>query len=210
MSFVSVAPAMAATAATDLTGIGSAIGAATAAAATPTTGVMAAAADEVSAALAALFTEYGQQYQTVAGQMAASYQQFTRNVMASVNAYTAAETTNIRRFVLSAAGPINEPFIELTGRPLIGDGANGYTNAQGVGTAGGAGGGGGGSPPRAGASGAAAGGVGGGGARSGGRWPRRGPPAEIEAELFGGNGWQPGDPWMAETTLGRVMFNELL
>ncbi len=36
------------------------------------------------------------------------------------------------------------------------------------------------------------------------------PPAEIEAELFGANGWQPGDAWMAETTLGRVLFNELL
>src|SRR6202008_659056 len=36
------------------------------------------------------------------------------------------------------------------------------------------------------------------------------PPAELEAELFGPNGWQPGDAWMAETTLGRVMFNELL
>lgn len=36
------------------------------------------------------------------------------------------------------------------------------------------------------------------------------PPAEIEAELFGAGGWQPGDAWMAETTLGRVLFNELL
>src|SRR6201987_2581221 len=36
------------------------------------------------------------------------------------------------------------------------------------------------------------------------------PWAELETELFGANGWQPGDAWMAETTLGRVMFNELL
>ena len=36
------------------------------------------------------------------------------------------------------------------------------------------------------------------------------PPAEIEAELFGPKGWQPGDAWTAETTLGRVLFNELL
>ncbi|SIN37048.1 DNA-directed RNA polymerase beta' chain [Mycobacteroides abscessus subsp. abscessus] len=35
------------------------------------------------------------------------------------------------------------------------------------------------------------------------------PPAEVEAELFE-NGWQPGDAWVAETTLGRVLFNELL
>src|SRR3979411_1853222 len=28
------------------------------------------------------------------------------------------------------------------------------------------------------------------------------PPAEIESERFGANGWQPGDSWIAETTLG--------
>ncbi len=36
------------------------------------------------------------------------------------------------------------------------------------------------------------------------------PPAEFEAELFGDEGWKPGDAWTAETTLGRVLFNELL
>jgi DNA-directed RNA polymerase subunit beta' len=36
------------------------------------------------------------------------------------------------------------------------------------------------------------------------------PPTDIEAELFGDEGWKPGDAWTASTTLGRVMFNELL
>src|ERR1700755_27982 len=36
------------------------------------------------------------------------------------------------------------------------------------------------------------------------------PPVDIEAELFGDEGWKPGDAWTAETTLGRVLFNELL
>ncbi|MGY4712328.1 DNA-directed RNA polymerase subunit beta' [Mycolicibacterium sp. CBM1] len=36
------------------------------------------------------------------------------------------------------------------------------------------------------------------------------PPHEVEAELFGENGWRPGNAWTAETTLGRVLFNELL
>jgi DNA-directed RNA polymerase subunit beta' len=36
------------------------------------------------------------------------------------------------------------------------------------------------------------------------------PPADLEAALFGDQGWKPGDAWTAETTLGRVMFNELL
>ncbi|MGQ9410160.1 DNA-directed RNA polymerase subunit beta' [Mycolicibacterium gilvum] len=35
------------------------------------------------------------------------------------------------------------------------------------------------------------------------------PPAEIEAERFP-DGWNMGDAWTAETTLGRVLFNELL
>ena len=35
------------------------------------------------------------------------------------------------------------------------------------------------------------------------------PAAEVEAELFP-DGWQRGQTWLAETTLGRVLFNELL
>src|SRR5699024_4675594 len=35
------------------------------------------------------------------------------------------------------------------------------------------------------------------------------PTTEIEAEQFP-EGWTPGQEWVAETTLGRVMFNELL
>jgi DNA-directed RNA polymerase subunit beta' len=35
------------------------------------------------------------------------------------------------------------------------------------------------------------------------------PPADVEAELTE-RGWQPGDQWLADTTLGRVMFNDLL
>lgn len=36
------------------------------------------------------------------------------------------------------------------------------------------------------------------------------PSPEVEAELFGDEGWKPGDAWTADTTLGRVLFNELL
>ena len=36
------------------------------------------------------------------------------------------------------------------------------------------------------------------------------PSHEVENELFGENGWRPGMAWIAETTLGRVLFNELL
>ncbi len=36
------------------------------------------------------------------------------------------------------------------------------------------------------------------------------PPVELETELFGDEGWKPGDAWTIETTLGRVLFNELM
>ena len=54
MSFVVAVPEVLGTAAADLTSIGSRIDAANAAAATPTTGILAAAEDEVSAAIADL------------------------------------------------------------------------------------------------------------------------------------------------------------
>lgn len=62
MSVLVAAPELLISAATDLKSIGSALGAANAAAAGPTTGLATAAADEISTAVAALFTEQGQQY----------------------------------------------------------------------------------------------------------------------------------------------------
>ena len=59
MSFVITAPEMLGTAATDLAGLGSTLSAANASAAAQTTGVLAAAEDEVSAAIAALFSATG-------------------------------------------------------------------------------------------------------------------------------------------------------
>lgn len=67
MSFVIAVPEALTMAASDLANIGSTINAANAAAALPTTGVVAAAADEVSAAVAALFGSYAQSYQAFGG-----------------------------------------------------------------------------------------------------------------------------------------------
>ena len=36
------------------------------------------------------------------------------------------------------------------------------------------------------------------------------PPADVEASSMFPEGWKRGDAWLAETTLGRVLFNELL
>lgn len=71
MSFVTAAPEFVTAAAGDLADIGSALGAANAVAALPTTGIAAAAADEVSTQLAPMFGAYAQKYQALSAQAAA-------------------------------------------------------------------------------------------------------------------------------------------
>lgn len=131
------APELLASAATNLESIGSALDAAHAAVALPTTELVAAGADEVSTAVAALFAGYGQQYQALAGQVAAFHGWFTGTLATNANSYASTEAANIGQLL---SGVVSGPVRELTGRPLIGNGANGYTNSQGVGTPGGAGG----------------------------------------------------------------------
>jgi hypothetical protein len=82
-------PTMAAVAA-DIDQIGSAISAANAAAAAPTSGPLAPAADEVSAAIAKLCA-YGQEYRAVVTQAAAFHNQFTQALAAARTAYAQAE-----------------------------------------------------------------------------------------------------------------------
>ncbi|WP_415823570.1 PE family protein [Mycobacterium basiliense] len=66
------------TAATDLTGIESTLSAANAAASGWTTEVLAAGADQVSAAISALFSNYGQVYQALSAQAATFHDRFVR------------------------------------------------------------------------------------------------------------------------------------
>jgi hypothetical protein len=77
-SFVIASPDVLTSASSDLTGIGSAIRAANAAAAPSTTSVMLAAQDEVSAAVAALFSSHAQGYQALAAQAAAFHAEFVQ------------------------------------------------------------------------------------------------------------------------------------
>ena len=75
MSYVLAAPEFVSAAATDLANIGSAIGSDNAAAFALASGVVAAGADEVSAALAVLFTAHAQVYQALSAQAASFHQQ---------------------------------------------------------------------------------------------------------------------------------------
>lgn len=135
MSFVNVAPQLVSTAAADAARIGSAINTANTAAAA-TTQVLAAAQDEVSTAIAALFGSHGQHYQAISAQVAAYQQRFVLALSQAGSTYAVAEAASATPLqnVLDA---INAPVQSLTGRPLIGDGANGI---DGTGQAGGNGG----------------------------------------------------------------------
>jgi hypothetical protein len=94
MSFVIAAPDMVASAASNLTSLGSMISEAHAAALAPTTAVIPAAADEVSAAIASLFSSHGQEFQALSAQAAAFHTQFVQALNGSGAAYEATEAAN--------------------------------------------------------------------------------------------------------------------
>lgn len=144
MSAVVVAEESLASAAADVAGVGSSLRAAHAAAAASTTAVVAPAGDEVSAAIASLFSGHAQRFQELGAQAAAIHDRFVAALSGAGGAYAATETAgaaSLGSFGNAASGvQWFSPWQIVTGRPLIGDGANGYTNSQGVGTPGGAGG----------------------------------------------------------------------
>lgn len=94
MPFVTTQPEALAAAAGSLQGIGSALNAQNAAAATPTTGVVPAAADEVSALTAAQFAAHVQIYQAVSAQAAAIHEMFVNTLQMSSGSYAATEAAN--------------------------------------------------------------------------------------------------------------------
>ncbi|MCV7077479.1 PE family protein, partial [Mycobacterium szulgai] len=118
MSFVVAAPEALAAAAADLSDLGWVLSAVNAAAATSTTSLTVAAADEVSAAVAAVFGSYAQAYQRLSAQAAGFHSQVVRALTTAAGTYTAAEATNVLDLV-------NAQTRALLGRPLIGNGANG-------------------------------------------------------------------------------------
>ena len=140
MPFVVAAPEMTASAALDLAGIRSMISEANAAAAASTTAVTAAARDEVSAAIASLFSGHGQQFQALSAQATAFHAEFVRALNGAGSAYAAVEAGNVsplQAVQQDALAAVNKPTQVLVGRPLVGNGANG---AAGTGQAGGDGG----------------------------------------------------------------------
>jgi hypothetical protein len=112
MSFVTVAPELVGQAAADLEGIGSALNSANAAAAAPTTGVIAPGADEVSEAITALFGTYARQYQALSVQAATFHSQFVTMLKAGAGSYAGTEVANAEQSLVNA---VNAPSQALLG-----------------------------------------------------------------------------------------------
>ena len=122
MSFVVAVPEVLGTAATDLTGIGSTLNAAHAAAVAPTTEILVAAEDEVSAAIAALFGAHGQAYQAMSAQAAAFHSEFVNLMNAGAGAYLSTEIANAEQALTNAVGG---PEALLGGGASLGSGGGG-------------------------------------------------------------------------------------
>ncbi|MCV7099719.1 PE family protein, partial [Mycobacterium palustre] len=128
MSFLNAVPEYMTAAASDLANVGSSIASANAAAAGPTSQLVAAGADEVSAAVAALFEGHARAYQAIGAQAAAFHERFVALLNAGAGSYTSAEATgaaSLQNVPEDLLGAVNAPFQTLLGRPLIGDGADG-------------------------------------------------------------------------------------
>jgi hypothetical protein len=106
MSSLITQPQLIATAATDLAEVNSVIDAAKAAAAGPTTGLVAAAQDEVSAAVAALFGGYGKEYHALLKQAAAFHGEFAAALAGAGGTYAQAEVANASALLEDPAGVI--------------------------------------------------------------------------------------------------------
>lgn len=124
MSFLHAVPDAVKAAASNIAGIGSEISTANAAAALPTTGVMAAAADQVSAQVAALFSSHAQGYQQISAQMAEFHEKFVQALGTSANAYAATESSAAQSLMNAA----NAPVAQLLGQPLAGSSAGGLAS----------------------------------------------------------------------------------
>ncbi len=124
-----------AAAAADAAAIGSVLSVVNATAAPPTTAVALPGADEVSAAVATLFSKYGKAFQALSAQAARLHQQFVQALSAAAGAYTGAEAANantLRAVGQDLLGAVNATSQTLLGRPLIGNASIGVSGQSGV------------------------------------------------------------------------------
>jgi hypothetical protein len=112
MSYLVAVPEYVSAAATDLTNLGSNISAANAAAAGPTSQLLTAGADEVSVAVASLFSGHAQAFQALSAQAELFHQQFVQLLNAAGSSYAVAEAANaspLQTVQQDILGAINAP-----------------------------------------------------------------------------------------------------
>lgn len=115
MSFLITLPEQIQAAAEDLAGLRSSLAEAASSAAAPTTAVLPAAADEVSAAISAMFGNFGQEFQWASAQAQAFHAEFVSLINAGAAAYVSTELANAEQTV---ANVINAPAEAMLGSPL--------------------------------------------------------------------------------------------
>ena len=94
--------------------------------------MLAVGADEVSAAVAGVFGAHAQAYQALSAQAEAFHQQFVQLMTGSAAQYATAEAaaaSPLQSVEQQLLNLINAPSVLLTGRALIGNGANGLPGA---------------------------------------------------------------------------------
>ncbi len=94
MSYLVTAPEQMGETARGLAGIRSLLAESAASAAAPTTTVVAAAQDQVSALVATVFSDFGQEFQALSAQADAFHEQFVGLIDASAGAYLETEVAN--------------------------------------------------------------------------------------------------------------------
>ncbi|OBI82314.1 PE domain-containing protein [Mycobacterium sp. 1245805.9] len=115
MSAVLVVPEILETAAADVSRIGSAVTAGNLVAAIPTTELAAAGADEVSAAIAALFGAHAQDYQAAAARATTYYEQFVRTLSTAAASYAATEAASAASLSGELQTFLDAPLNTITG-----------------------------------------------------------------------------------------------
>ncbi|MEI7714728.1 MAG: PE family protein [Mycobacterium sp.] len=132
MSYVNAAPQLMARAAAEVAGIGSAIDQAHGVAAPATTFVLPAAADEVSAAVAAFFSESGQSFSDLGAKAAAFHSEFANLLNGGAGQYLDAEIASAQQM---SAPVVNAAARNESGQPgwrngLFGGNSNGGGSGQ--------------------------------------------------------------------------------
>src|SRR5208337_236052 len=117
MSYLMVAPEFVTVAATDLANLGSTLSEANATAAASTTGVVVAAGDEVSAAIASLFSGHAEAYQALGAQAAAFHDQFVQALTAGAGSYASAEVANVGAFTANPAQTVQQDLLTAINAP---------------------------------------------------------------------------------------------